>query len=281
MSFGHIVRSPWTRFGLGVAVVLAVYIPIFPGLVHEWSAFPSMSHGFVVPFIAAALFWARRARLADRAIAPSWWGLPVLVAGLAVYAAGTLAREPFVARVSLLMSLAGVIAFVAGGGVARVFLPSVAYLAFMIPLPYITVQGWTDQLRAVEATASARLLPFFGVPVLQEGFLLHLPNTTLQVAEVCSSVPAMMSLLALGAAFGYITRRPRSVHAMLILAAVPLGLVSNIVRIVMTSAGVHYVGPIVLQSVFHSSHGTVVFLMTVGALTMLDNGLMRLRSSQP
>jgi len=44
---------------------------------------------------------------------------------------------------------------------------------------------------------------------------------------------------------------------------------------------VHYVGPIVLQSVFHSSHGTVVFLMTVGALTMLDNGLMRLRSSQP
>ena len=191
------------------------------------------------------------------------------------------AREPFVSRVSLLIALAGVIVFLTGHTVTRVCLPSVAYLAFMIPLPYVTVQGWTDQLRIVEATASARLLPSFGVPVLQEGFLLHLPNTTLQVAEVCSSVPAMMSLLALGAAFGYITHRPRGVHVMLILAAVPLGLVSNIVRIAMTAAGVHYVGLVVLKSVFHSSHGTVVFLMTVGALTLLDTGLMRLRSSQP
>ena len=278
MTVGRFARSPWARVLLGLAVVVAVYIPIVPGLVHEWSTFPSMSHGFVVPLIAVALLWARRRSVDDREVAPAWWGLPVLAAGLALYTAGSLGNEPFVARVSLLISLTGVLVFLAGAAVTRVFLPAVAYLVFMIPLPYVTVQGWTDRLRVVEATASAWLLPFVGVPVLQEGFLLHLPRMTVEVAEVCSSVPAIMSLLALGAAFGYITHRPRSVHLLLILAAAPLGLVSNIIRIAMTAAGVHYIGPVVLQSFFHSSHGTIVFIMTVGALTVLDSGLMRLRS---
>ena len=279
MSARRIVESPWSRVAVGIAAVLAIYVPVCSGLVHDWSNFPSMSHGFIVPLIAAAMLWARRAELDNRLIAPTWWGLPVLVAGLTIYVVGTLALEPFVARVSLLISLAGAIVFLAGGSVTRVILPSLGYLAFMIPLPYVTVHGLTDHLRVIEATATASLLPLFGVPVLQDGFLLHLANTTLEVAEVCSSVPAMMSLLALGAAFGSITHRPRSVHIVLILAAIPLGLLSNIVRITMTAAGVHYVGMVTLHSVFHSWHGTMVFLMTVGALTLLDSSLMRLRPS--
>lgn len=279
MSVPRIVQSPWSRPAVGVAAVLAVYVPVFSGLVHDWSNFPSMSHGFIVPFIAAALLWARRTGLDNRVIAPSWWGLPVLVAGLTIYVVGALALEPFVARVSVLISLAGVVVFLAGSAVTRVVLPSLGYLAFMIPLPYVTVHALTDHLRVLEASASAWLLPLFGVPVFQEGFMLHLANTTLEVAEVCSSVPAMMSLLALGAAFGCITHRPRSIHIMLMLAAIPLGLISNIVRITMTAAGVHYVGMVTLHSVFHSWHGTMVFLMTVGALTLLDTGLMRMRPS--
>jgi len=272
-----LVRSPWTRFGVGVLAVVGVYLPLLPALVEEWSTFPSLSHGFVVPFIAVALAWARRRRFATLMPAPSWAGLPIVGAGLVIYLLGTLAGEPFVARVSMLLALAGVILFLGGGAVTRAALPSVAYLALMIPLPYVTVKGWTDQLRLVEASASAWLLPLMGVPVLQDGFILHLSNMTLEVAEVCSSIPAMMSLLALGAAFGYVTNRPPATHLLLIAAAVPLGLLSNIVRITMTAAGVYYVGPITLQSAFHAWHGTVVFLMTVGALTLLDTGLMRLR----
>jgi exosortase len=279
MTLRATLRSPWIRFAAGLAAIVALFSPVFRSLADEWSTFPSLSHGFVVPVISAYLVWARRADLARLAPAPSRGGLIVLGSGLLLYAAGTLANEPFASRVAFLISVAGGVLFLGGGPVTRVLGPAVGYLALMIPPPWVTVQGITDRLRLVEATASAWLLPFLGVPVLQEGFLLHLANMTLEVAEVCSSIPAMLSLLALGAAFGYVTRRPLAVHIALIAAAVPLGFISNIARIAMTAAGVHYVGPVVLESLLHTWHGTVVFVMTVGALTLLDTGLMRLRAA--
>ena len=272
------LRSPWIRFAAGLAAIAALFGPVLRSLADEWASFPSLSHGFVVPLISAYLVWVRRADLARMAPAPSRGGLVLLGGGLLLYAAGTLASEPFAGRVAFLLSVAGGILFLGGGRVMRVLGPAAGYLALMIPPPWVTVQGITDRLRIVEATASAWLLPFLGVPVLQEGFLLHLPSMTLEVAEVCSSIPAMLSLLALGAAFGYVTRRPLAIHLVLIAAAVPLGFGSNIARIAMTGAGVHYVGPIALQSVLHTWHGTVVFVMTVFALTLLDSGLMRLRA---
>jgi exosortase len=281
MRIGTIADSPWTRLALGVAAVLGVYAPIFPSLAEEWSSFPSLSHGFIVPFIAAYLVWARRADLARLSLAPARAGFPVVVGGLAMYVAGTLAGEPFVARISLLASLVGTILFLGGSTVARALLVPVGYLLFMIPLPWVTVKDLTDHLRIAEATATAWLLPTIGVPVLQEGFLLHLANMTLEVADVCSSVPAIMSLLALGAAFGYVTRRPRRIQLVLLLAAVPLGLASNILRITMTAAGVYYIGPIVLRSVFHTWHGAMVFLTTLVALGLLDSWLSRLAWLQP
>jgi len=267
----------WTAVSAGVLAILAVYSPVFPGLVHEWYTFPSLSHGFAVPFIAAYLVWVRRADLAASSMAPSLAGLPVLAGGLVLYVLGSLSNEPFIARLSLLVSLTGTVLFLGGPAIMRRSVAAIAYLFFMLPLPYVTVKGLTDDLRILEATASAGLLPWIGVPVLQNGFLLQLPTVTLEVAEVCSSVPAILALLALGAAFGYVTRRPWTTTLIFSIAAVPLGLGANIVRIVTTAAGYHYVGPIALNSVVHTWHGTVVFLLTLGALSLLDIGLHRLR----
>jgi exosortase len=271
------MRHAWALIAVGILAILGVYGPLFPTLVHEWSSFPSLSHGFAVPLIAAYLLWARRADLAAAPILPSVAGLPVLIAGLALYLLGTLSNEPFVARLSLLVSLTGVVLFLAGPAITRRSFAAIAYLFFMLPLPYVTVKGLTDDLRILEATASAAVLPWLGVPVLQNGFLLQLPEVTLEVAEVCSSVPAILSLFALGAAFGYVTRRPWKVNLILSIAAVPLGLGANVIRIVTTAAGHYYIGPIALNSVVHTWHGLSVFLLTLVALSLLDVGLSRLR----
>jgi exosortase/archaeosortase family protein len=62
----------------------------------------------------------------------------------------------------------------------------------------------------------------------------------------------------------------------LTLAAAPLGLVSNIFRLVLTALGVYYLGPITLTSVFHRFGGTTVFLTTVVLLAGLDRLLVRM-----
>src|SRR5574337_551213 len=203
--------TDWLRLGLAGLAIVAVYGPMFPLLAEEWASFPSLSHGFAIPLIAAYLVWRRRQELARMAVAPSWGGFPLLAGGLALYAVGTLGGEPFVARVSFPITLLGAALFLAGVRVTKALLPGIGYLVFMIPLPYMTLKSLTDQSRLFDATATAALLPWVGVPVFQQGYLLHLPNITLEVADECSSIPAIAALLALGAAYGSVNCRTRAV----------------------------------------------------------------------
>ncbi len=266
----------WLRLGLAGLGIVAVYLPMFPPLVEEWAAFPNLSHGFAIPLIAGYLVWTRRHEISELAVTPSWGGFPVLAGGLALYTAGTLGGEPFLARLSFPLTLLGAAILLGGIGVSRALLPGIGYLIFMIPLPYLTLKEITDLSRLFDATLTAAALPWLGVPVFQQGFLLHLPNITLEVADVCSSIPAVAALLALGAAYGYVNRRARPIRLALLVAAAPLGIASNIVRIITTAMGAYYLGPIALHNVIHMWNGATVFLMTLGALVLVDAGLRRL-----
>src|SRR5437660_11225618 len=55
----------------------------------RWAHDPQYSHGYLVPAFAVLLLWLRRRHLDRAAVAPSWWGLPVLLAGAAARLAGT------------------------------------------------------------------------------------------------------------------------------------------------------------------------------------------------
>lgn len=265
----------WVRLGIAGVAVVAVYAPVLVGLAEDWAAFPNLSHGFAIPLIAGYLVWGRRREIEATPIAPSWSGLPLVLISLGAYAVGVLGGEPFLARVSLPITVLATILFLGGAKVARRMLLAVGYLLFMIPLPYVTLKGLTDQVRFFDATMSAWALPWLGVPVLQDGFLLHLPRITLEVADVCSSIPAVAALLAVGAAYGLVNRRPTAVCAILVLTAVPFGILSNIIRIILTAAGTYYLGPIALHNVVHAWNGATVFIMTLGALIVLDGLLMR------
>jgi exosortase len=146
----------------------------------------------------------------------------------------------------------------------------------MIPFPYLTFKAVTYQSRLFEAGVTAKALRWLGVPILQQGVMLHLPRVTLEIADECSGVLAVAALVALGTAYAQIQPRATWMRVTLALAAAPLGLASNIFRLVLTALGVHYLGPITLTSVFHRFNGTVVFLTTVVLLAGLDRVLVRM-----
>jgi exosortase len=266
---------------LGVAAILAIYGPMFPALVQEWATYPNLSHGFAIPVIAAYLVWTRRDSLAGVPVTPTWRALPLVAAGLVLYGLASLGSEPFFARLSFPLTLAGSVMMLAGPAVARQVVPGIAYLIFMMPLPYLTLKGITRSATLFDATVTASVLPWLGVPVFRRGTLLYLANITLEVADACSSIPAIASLLALGAAYGFVRRRSVGVTLALLAAAIPLGIVSNMVRIIVTAAGAHYLGPIAINNVIHTWHGTSVFLMTFATLGLLDAALARASRSRP
>jgi exosortase len=272
------VTSPlsWVVLGVAVGAALILYFPVVAGMAAEWSEFPSLSHGFAVPLIAAYLLWRQRYLLAQAPVEGSIAGVPLVMVALGMLIIGSLIGEPFAARLSLPLALFGTVLFLMGRQIARQAWFGIAYLAFMIPLPYVALKALTYQSRLFDAGVTATVLAWLNVPVLREGVMLRLPNITLEVADDCSSVPAIAALLALGAAYSLMQVRPTWVRVVLTLSAVPLALFSNIVRLIFTSIGAYYFGPIVLNNTIHKFSGTTVFLATVVLLVALDALLTRI-----
>jgi exosortase len=274
LSVGGERAWPWLLIPLLATAVL--YGPIFPRLVHEWSEFANQSHGSAIPLVSAYLLWARRKQIAAAGLAPSFAGLPLLLLGLVGLVIGIRGQESFLARLSLPVTLLGLTLFVGGRELFRHAWMSIAYLTFMIPLPWTTLRALTYQSRIIDAWASAEGARLLGVPVYREGFYLIIPNGRLEVADVCSSIPAIAALLALGAAYAIVRPGPRTAKVLLIAATLPLAVMSNIIRITTTVAGVYYIGPWTLQSVYHQFNGTVNFVLTLALLLLFDGLLVRL-----
>ncbi|HET8531521.1 MAG TPA: exosortase/archaeosortase family protein, partial [Methylomirabilota bacterium] len=169
----------------------------------------------------------------------------------------------------------GVVLFVGGFAALRRVWVGLAYLLFMVPLPYLTVKMLTYQSRLLDAGITAAALRRLGVPVLQDGVMLHLANITLEVADDCSSVPAIAALIALGVAYGLLRPRPVWSRITLALAAAPLGLLANIARLILTALAAYLAGPVALGNVIHQFAGTTVFLATILLLRGLDRMLTR------
>lgn len=270
------IASRWLPLGIALAAALVVYAPAVAGMAAEWMEFPSLSHGFAIPLLSAYLLWRRRELIAAEPGGSSVGGLVLLVLALGALALGTLGGEPFIVRLSFPLTLFGLVLFLAGPGVTRRAWIGLAYLFFMIPLPYVTLKALTYQSQLFDARMTAAALGWLGVPVLRNGIMLVLPNITLEVAADCSSVPAIAALVALGAAYAQMQPRSGWLRVTLTLAAAPLGLFSNIVRLILTSLAAYYIGPVALQSVIHKFSGTSVFLLTVVLLVVLDSALLRL-----
>jgi exosortase len=267
---------PWLALGVAVAAALGLYAPVIAGMAADWSEFPNLSHGFAIPLISAYLLWNRRHLLAETPVQGSIVGLPVVVLALGMLVIGLLGGESFIARLSLPIALLGTVLFLTGKQVARQTWVAIAYLVFMVPLPYVTLKTITYQSRLFDAGLTAMALGWLGVPVLRDGVMLQLPNMTLEVADECSSIPAVAALLALGAAYSQLQARPTWIRGVLTIAAVPLGLLSNIIRLILTAMGAYYLGPIALNNTIHKFNGTTVFLATVVLLVILDALLTRI-----
>src|ERR1700693_5519075 len=71
-------------------VLLWSYGPTLLGMAQRWGHDSRYSHGYLVPLFSLSLLWVRRSRLDSVASGrPSWWGLPLLLGGLALNAVGT------------------------------------------------------------------------------------------------------------------------------------------------------------------------------------------------
>jgi exosortase len=261
---------------VGVLAILSIWLywPTLVHLVRQWWNDPNFSHGFFVPLFSAFVIWQERDRLARILPHPSWSGLVALLAGLGVLIVGRLGAELFLDRSSMLLVLAGVVILFLGWNLFRAVLFPWAFLLLMIPIPAILFNQITFPLQLLASKVAAAVLPVLGVPILREGNVINLPSMALEVAEACSGIRSLMSLVTLSIIYGYLMEKRVWVRWLLALAAVPITVAANDVRILGTGLLVQYWDPEMAEGYFHASWGWIIFVVSLIMLYAL-HGLVR------
>ena len=216
-----------------------------------------------MPLFSIFVVWQERSRLERLTPKPSWSGLGIAALGMCTLIVGQMGAELFLARTSLLIVLAGLIVLFCGWNFFRALLFPWAFLFLMVPMPAIVFNQITFPLQLLASRVSATILPLFGVPILREGNVINLPSMALEVAEACSGIRSLMSLITLSIIYGYLLEKRLWVRYLLAIASVPIAVAANSVRIIGTGLLVQYWDPEKAEGYFHASWGWLIFVISL------------------
>lgn len=267
-----------------IALILAglapLYARVIARLVSDWATDDNYSHGFLIVPLAAHFAWERRRQFAAAPIVPAFTGLIAVVTSILVLAAGVLGSELFLTRISMLGVIAGTVLFLFGWPRLRVIAFPIAFLLFMLPIPAIVFNQIALPLQLLASRTGELALNLFAIPVLREGNVLMLATTTLDVAEACSGIRSLVSLVTVGFVLGYFTESRGWARAVVAVSAIPVAIIANGVRVAGTGVAAHHFGPAAAEGFFHTFSGWLVFLVAFVMLVSLQQLVTRVKPPQ-
>ena len=226
----------WLTAGavLSLAAFLWAYWPTLVDMVRQWVRQPDYSHGFLVLPIALFFLWSKRSRISADQVAPSMYGAVLLLfAALLRIAAGAFYLGPLDGW-TIPLWIAGCVWMLFGWRVLRWSLPSIAFLWFMIPIPFSAETMLSVPLQAVATKLSTASLVMLGQPALAEGNTIWIGDYQLFIEEACSGLRIFVGIFALAFAFALFSRWSWWQKGLALVAALPIAIIANVTRIVAT-----------------------------------------------
>jgi exosortase len=243
------------------------YWPVFTQIAGHWWKDPQYSHGGLVPLFALFLLWWRRDLLAGVTLQTNYWGLLVLTAGVALRLFGARYGIPWPEQISLLPCLAGLVLLLGSWPALRWAWPSIAFLAFMIPLPYSIETALARELRLTAAASSVYVIQTLGLPTLREEADIILGSgERVPVAPACCGIGMLLTFFALATAIILLSKRPWVDKLVIVLSAIPIAIVANIVRVTITAFLYEFVSGTLARKLIHDWAGYL--MMPVGLLIL-------------
>jgi exosortase len=250
---------------LGIGLVW-VYWPTLLEMLKRWSTDPRYAHGYIVPIFALALLWLRRDRFAALTPHPTGPGLALIGGGLLIRLAGAYFYYGWFEAVSLLPTLAGLCVLVWGWRSLSWSWPAIAFLVFMLPLPYRLESAMAHPLQRVATMVSTYALQTLGFPALAEGNVIHLDDVEIGVVEACSGLSMLFTFFAMATGVVLLMHRPWLDKLVIFASAVPIALAVNMIRIIVTGVLHETVGHRLANVVFHDLAGWLMMPVALGLL---------------
>ena len=242
--------------GLAALALLVCYASTLRGMFNQWSTDEDMSHGFAVPLVVAWIVWRERARWLALPVSPSWWGFVLLTGAATVQAVSSLGLGLFASSVAFLVSIIGAILCLGGFAFLRVWAFPLALSTFMLPKLAIVYNQTTLPLQLLASRLATAALSGAGYRVIRDGVILDVGGHRVSVVEACSGVRYLLSLAFIAVVFAYLSDIKAWMRWVLLVAAVPIAIVANAVRVAVAAAV-----PALDSGTPHEAAGWAVFVL--------------------
>jgi exosortase len=206
--------------------------------------------------------------------------------------AGVAGAELFVQRISIVVMLASVAIYFWGFRLLRLLAAPLSLFVLSIPIPQIVFNKIAFPLQLFASRCAVSAMQLFDISVLRQGNVIELmplgahEPKRLAVVEACSGIRSLMTLVTLAVVYAYFTgpkqkgggddsKGPRSRwavwrSAILVIAAVPIAILTNALRVSGTGVLAHYYGTRVADGFFHTFSGWVIYV--AAALLLFATG---------
>lgn len=249
--------------GAVFALAIALCIPGIQALGFLWRSREFYAHAYAIPPVAAYLAWGnrRQIRAALRRLRPPAPGALAVLAAALLEAIAVMGDAGFAAGIGIPLVLAATAWAVGGRALLRPLVLPLVFLAMMVPPPRFLTDQLLFRLKLFVTEISVSMLHRAGYTVAAEGNQILLPENTLFVADACSGLTSIVTLLPLACIVAWFLSRGVWRRAAVIASVAPLAIAANVLRVLVTvhlvaSRGVDYA-----QGLLHEGFGTTTYVL--------------------
>jgi exosortase len=266
------LHADWRRqaiFTLAGIGLLVLYGPTLLWLWDRWTlSVWHHAHGLLIPPVVGYFVYQELLVRRHLPAGASAWGFAIVVPALALRAFDAGMHTELLSAASLVLLLPGLSLLTLGWPRTRAILFPLAFLAFALPIPLVLTEQLHWQLRLIATAGTSAIVPMFGIPMYVEGTTLYLAQGTLQVADACSGFSTLYAALAVACLTAYATPGTGR-RALVLLAAAPLAILANLVRVVGLVLLVVWQGDAILDTFVHPLSGMMTFALALPVIFWL------------
>jgi exosortase len=279
---GGLVTPANIIFAIGLA---AIVLPTMIQVARvSWST-EQGGHGPIVLVTGLWLLWRElKAGNAEPRPGKLSIGVPLMAPLMAIF---LLARITGVLEIEAFAMYGALITgayLLVGSAVLRTIWFPLVYLAFTLPPPDSVVAAVTQPIKIAISQWVVSLLDLLGYPVANSGVTIQIGQYQLLVAAACAGLNSIVTLGALCLFYVYLRHRSNfTAFLIMSLAAIPVAIVSNFVRVLLLVLITYHFGDSVAQGFVHDFAGLLMFavaLFTVFAIDQLATPLFIRRQAK-
>lgn len=242
------------------------YWDSFPDLVRRWST-EDYSYCWLVPVIVICLVigrWRKQGLHPVTTSAKS--GYFFFFLSLLLYVLGKYGAMDTLIYGSMWLSTMAMVLFVFGSYVFKTLIFPIFLLGFAIPPPPFLNRLLSFKLRLISSDFAVQIMQFLNISVFREGNVIDLGVIQLHVVDACSGLRYLFPTLFISLLSGYLINRYFWQRALVFLAAAPISILTNAVRLALVGILAQKVSVETAENFFHDLSGLLVYVVSLALL---------------